>query len=155
MKCLSSSCGYACHTSGHAHHPTKGPVDFVGWCCGRCRLSDDYTHGPCCEQIRWASNLRELNEEVKRRQQLTPAQRHHEVTEAMMRGQLRQAIDDEISMEVEANVEEGIGNDSQKVAKVEEGIDRLNDSQKKKQKMQTNKGQGAMAKVKEGTFERD
>ena len=147
MKCLSSSCGYACHTSGHAHHPTKGPVDFVGWCCGRCRLSDDYTHGPCCEQIRWASNLRELNEEVKRRQQLTPAQRHHEVTEAMMRGQLRQAMmrghrsDDEgpTSMEVEANVEEGIGNDSQKVAKVEEGIDRLNDSQKKKQKMQTNK----------------
>ena len=43
-------------------------------------------------------------------------------------------------MEVEANVEEGIGNDSQKVSKVEEGIDRLNDSQKtKKQKMQTNK----------------
>ena len=81
----------------------------------------------------------------------------------MMRGQLRQAMmrghrsDDEgpTSMEVEANVEEGIGNDSQKVAKVEEGIDRLNDSQKKKQKMQTNKGQGAMAKVKECTFEGD
>ena len=65
----------------------------------------------------------------------------------MMRGQLRQAMmrghrsDDEgpTSMEVEANVEEGIGNDSQQVAKVEEGIDRLNDSQKKKQKCkQTN-----------------
>ena len=162
MKCLSSSCGYACHTSGHAHHPTKGPVDFVGWCCGRCRLSDDYTHGPCCEQIRWASNLRELNEEVKRRHQFTPAQRHHEVTEAMMRGQLRQAMmrghrsDDEgpTSMEVEAHVEEG--NDSQRkwqtevedaVAKVEEGID----SQRKKIKWQTNKWQCTMAKVKEGT----
>ena len=77
----------------------------------------------------------------------------------MMRGQLRQAIDDEgprpTAMEVEANVEEGIGNGSQKVSKVEEGIDRLNDSQKKKQKMQTNKGQGAIAKAKEGTFEGD
>ena len=131
MKCLSSSCGYACHTSGHAHHPTKGPVDFVGWCCGRCRLSDDYTHGPCCEQIRWASNLRELNEEVKRRQQLTPAQRHHEVQEAMMGVHASSSACSGVTdMEVEAKVEEGVHSQRKgqtevedAVAKVEEGID--------------------------------
>ena len=148
MKCLSSSCGYACHTSGHAHHPTKGPVDFVGWCCGRCRLSDDYTHGPCCEQIRWASNLRELNEEVKRRQQLTPAQRHHEVTEAMMRGQLRWKSRPTLKKAMTAK---GLKTQWPKLKKALTG----SMTAKRKKKMQTNKGQSAMAKVKECTFEGD
>ena len=34
MKCLSADCGYAAHTTGHAHHPTKGAVAFVGGVAG-------------------------------------------------------------------------------------------------------------------------
>ena len=83
MKCLSPNCGYACHTTGHAHHPTKGLVSFLGWCCGRCKDKDDFSHGPCCEQVAWAHSFADVNAEVKRRQGLTPAQRLREVRIAM------------------------------------------------------------------------
>ena len=82
-KCLSPNCGYAAHTTGHAHHPTKGLVSFGGWCCGRCQDKDDFSHGPCCEQVKWAHSFADVNAEVKRRQGLTPAQRLREVRIAM------------------------------------------------------------------------
>ena len=80
MKCLSADCGYAAHATGHAEHPKKGAVAFVGWCCGRCKDKGDGSHGPCCQQV--AHSFADVSAEVKRRRGLT-AQLHREACIAM------------------------------------------------------------------------